>query len=101
MNPRTSSISENITSKSTCRLRAKYRTLRQVAITGRDRPLNGLASFEVKNDPTLRPGDIGSTKEGLMANTGKSGDTHGNCKRSPAIEEKTNVVLAARASLLL
>ncbi len=55
----------------------------------------------MKNDPTLRPGDIGSTKEEHMANTGKSGDTHGNCKRSPAIEEKINVVLTARASLPL
>jgi len=33
----------------------------------------GHASFDVKNDPTLRPGDIVSTKDGLMAYTGKSG----------------------------
>ena len=33
----------------------------------------GLASFDVKNDPTLRPGDIVSTKDGLMAYAGKSG----------------------------
>ena len=33
----------------------------------------GLASFDAKNDPTLRPGDIVSTKEGLLAYTGKSG----------------------------
>jgi len=33
----------------------------------------GLASFDVKNDPTLRPGDIVSTKDGLMTYTGKSG----------------------------
>jgi len=33
----------------------------------------GLSSFDVKNDPTLRPGDIVSTKDGLMAYTGKSG----------------------------
>jgi hypothetical protein len=33
----------------------------------------GLSSFDVKNDPTLRPGDIVSTKGGLMAYTGKSG----------------------------
>ena len=32
----------------------------------------GLASFDVKRDPTLRPGDIISTKEGLLAYTGKS-----------------------------
>jgi Protein of unknown function (DUF2865) len=35
----------------------------------------GLASFDVKNDPTLRPGDIVSTKEGLEAFTGRSGQT--------------------------
>jgi hypothetical protein len=33
----------------------------------------GLASFDVKNDPTLRPGDIVSTRDGLMAYAGKSG----------------------------
>jgi hypothetical protein len=32
----------------------------------------GLASFDVKRDPTLRPGDIVSTKEGLLAYTGQS-----------------------------
>jgi uncharacterized protein DUF2865 len=32
----------------------------------------GLTSFDVKKDPTLRPGDIVSTKEGLLAYTGKS-----------------------------
>jgi Protein of unknown function (DUF2865) len=31
----------------------------------------GLVSLDVKNDPTLRPGDIVSTKEGLVAYTGK------------------------------
>jgi hypothetical protein len=33
----------------------------------------GLATFDVKNDPTLRPGDIVSTKEGLLGYTGRSG----------------------------
>ena len=33
----------------------------------------GLAPFDVKNDPTLRPGDIVSTQDGLMAVTGKAG----------------------------
>jgi hypothetical protein len=33
----------------------------------------GLTSFDVKNDPTLRPGDIVSTKDGLLAYTGKTG----------------------------
>ena len=32
----------------------------------------GLATFDVKNDPTLRPGDIISTKDGLLAYTGRS-----------------------------
>ena len=33
----------------------------------------GLAPFEMASDPTLRPGDIVVTKDGLMAYTGKSG----------------------------
>jgi Protein of unknown function (DUF2865) len=33
----------------------------------------GLTSFDVKNDPTLRPGDIISTKDGLVAFTGRTG----------------------------
>jgi hypothetical protein len=33
----------------------------------------GLAPFDMANDPTLRPGDIVSTKQGLMAFTGKAG----------------------------
>ncbi|HYQ08604.1 MAG TPA: DUF2865 domain-containing protein [Xanthobacteraceae bacterium] len=32
----------------------------------------GLTSFDVKRDPTLRPGDIVSTHEGLLAFTGRS-----------------------------
>ena len=33
----------------------------------------GLAPFDAKNDPTLRPGDIVSTKDGFVAYTGKRG----------------------------
>ena len=33
----------------------------------------GLARFELSRDPTLRPGDIVATKQGLMAYNGKSG----------------------------
>ena len=33
----------------------------------------GLARFEMTNDPTLRPGDIVATKNGLMAYSGKRG----------------------------
>ncbi len=35
----------------------------------------GLATFDVKTDPTLRPGDIISTKEGLMTYSGRSGQS--------------------------
>jgi hypothetical protein len=35
----------------------------------------GLARFGVSNDPTLRPGDIVATKQGLMAYSGKNGKT--------------------------
>ena len=35
----------------------------------------GLVTVDVKNDPTLRPGDIVSTKDGLMAYTGKAGQS--------------------------
>jgi hypothetical protein len=33
----------------------------------------GLAPFDASTDPTLRPGDIISTKQGLMAYTGRNG----------------------------
>jgi hypothetical protein len=33
----------------------------------------GLVSFDVKNDSSLRPGDIVSTKDGLVSYTGRSG----------------------------
>jgi hypothetical protein len=33
----------------------------------------GLVSFDVKTDPTLRPGDIVSTKDGLMTFSGRGG----------------------------
>src|SRR5580658_3679279 len=33
----------------------------------------GLAPFDMSNDPTLRPGDIVSTKQGLMAFAGRNG----------------------------
>jgi hypothetical protein len=44
----------------------------------------GLATFDVKNDPTLRPGDIVSTKEGLLDYTGKSGQAAGFAPVNPA-----------------
>jgi len=50
-----------------------YRKQLVANCTCKGRDAFGLASFDVKNDPTLRPGDIVSTKEGLMAYAGKSG----------------------------
>ena len=44
----------------------------------------GLASFDVKNDPTLRPGDIVSTRDGLLAYTGKSGQAAAFTPVNPA-----------------
>ncbi len=44
----------------------------------------GLATFDVKNDPTLRPGDIVSTKDGLLGYTGRSGQTAGFTPVNPA-----------------
>jgi hypothetical protein len=35
----------------------------------------GLATLDVKTDPTLRPGDIVSTKDGLVTYSGKNGQT--------------------------
>jgi hypothetical protein len=35
----------------------------------------GLATLDVKTDPTLRPGDIVSTKDGLMTFSGRSGQS--------------------------
>ena len=43
----------------------------QCTCNGRD--AFGIVSIDVKSDPTLRPGDIVSTNEGLLAFTGKSG----------------------------
>jgi hypothetical protein len=36
----------------------------------------GLAPFDLTSDPTLRPGDIVATKQGLMAYNGKSGNAN-------------------------
>jgi hypothetical protein len=33
----------------------------------------GLAPLDVRNDPTLRPGDMVATKDGIMSYTGRSG----------------------------
>jgi len=44
----------------------------------------GLASFDVKTDPTLRPGDIVSTNSGLLSFTGRSGQGGGFTPVNPA-----------------
>jgi len=44
----------------------------------------GLSAFDVTNDPTLRPGDIVSTRDGMMAYTGKSGPTAAFVPVNPA-----------------
>jgi hypothetical protein len=44
----------------------------------------GLASFDVKTDPTLRPGDIVSTGDGLLSYTGKSGQGGAFAPLNPA-----------------
>jgi hypothetical protein len=49
-----------------------YRKQLVASCTCNGRDALGLSSFDVRRDPTLRPGDIVSTKEGLMAYTGRS-----------------------------
>jgi Protein of unknown function (DUF2865) len=44
----------------------------------------GLASFDVKTDPTLRPGDIVSTNSGLLSYTGRSGQAGAFTPVNPA-----------------
>lgn len=44
----------------------------------------GLVSIDVKSDPTLRPGDVVSTKEGLETYNGKSGKAATFTPVSPA-----------------
>ncbi|MGC2077058.1 MAG: DUF2865 domain-containing protein [Xanthobacteraceae bacterium] len=44
----------------------------------------GLNKLDVNKDPTLRPGDIVSTKEGLMAFTGRTGTAPGFAPVNPA-----------------
>lgn len=44
----------------------------------------GLVSFDVKTDPTLRPGDVVSTKEGLETYNGKAGKSAAFSPVTPA-----------------
>lgn len=48
------------------------------------RNARGLAPFDLSSDPTLRPGDIVSTKQGFMAFTGKSGTAEAFTPVDPA-----------------
>jgi hypothetical protein len=50
-----------------------YRKQLVVNCTCNGKDVFGLAPLDVRNDPTLRPGDIVSTKDGLTAYTGRSG----------------------------
>jgi hypothetical protein len=49
----------------------------------------GLAILDVKNDPTLRPGDIVSTKDGLMTFSGKSGQASAFTPAGPAARPRS------------
>ncbi len=61
----------------------------------------GLAPFDLSSDPTLRPGDIVSTKQGFMAFTGKTGTAEAFTPVDPAsIADQLNSVtvhVAAKA----
>jgi hypothetical protein len=50
-----------------------YRKQMVANCTCNGRDALGLATFDMASDPTLRPGDIVSTKEGLMTFTGRNG----------------------------
>lgn len=59
----------------------------------------GLAPFDLSSDPTLRPGDIVSTKEGLMAFSGKSGKADTFTPVDPAsVETELNSVTVGVAA---
>ncbi len=51
-----------------------YRKQLVAECTCNGRDAFGLSTFDVKRDPTLRPGDIVSTKEGLLAYTGRASE---------------------------
>jgi hypothetical protein len=50
-----------------------YRKQLVANCTCNGRDATGLAPFDMANDPTLRPGDIVATKQGLMAYSGRNG----------------------------
>src|SRR6516225_9269688 len=65
LSPKTASVTARSTPRS-------YRKQLVANCTCNGRNAFGLTSFDVKRDPTLRPGDIVSTNEGLLAFTGRS-----------------------------
>ena len=57
----------------------------------------GLAPFDLSSDPTLRPGDIVATKDGLLAYNGKAGKTDAFTPVDAArVEAELNPVAAPR-----
>lgn len=61
-----------------------YRQRLVANCTCNGRNARGLAPFDLSSDPTLKPGDIVSTKNGLMAYTGKNGTTKAFTPIDPA-----------------
>jgi Protein of unknown function (DUF2865) len=61
-----------------------YRKQLVASCTCNGRDALGLNKLDVNKDPTLRPGDIVSTKQGLMAYTGKTGAAPGFTPVNPA-----------------
>jgi Protein of unknown function (DUF2865) len=61
-----------------------YRQQLVANCTCNGRNARGLAPFDLSNDPTLRPGDIVSTKDGFVAYTGKPGQADAFTPVDPA-----------------
>lgn len=78
-----------------------YRQQLVANCTCNGRNSRGLAPFDLSSDPTLRPGDIISTKEGFVSYTGKSGKADAFTPVDPAsIADELNSVtthVAAKA----
>jgi len=61
-----------------------YRQQLVANCTCNGRNARGLAPFDLSSDPTLRPGDIISTKDGFVAYTGKAGTANAFTPVDPA-----------------
>jgi Protein of unknown function (DUF2865) len=77
-----------------------YRKQLVANCTCNGRDVFGLAPFGMASDPTLRPGDIVVTKDGLMAYTGKSGEAGAFTPVDPAriSAELNSVTVPARVA---